>query len=118
LNVFAKAFVYKIFSQNSFRGSLGIGLSTGRNAGRGKVARNWISPDPVKAGPTLGGVVVVYKSSFRLIPPTLCELCLVGISLLISTNPFMPTSYAIFAIHYISICFYQYQSHISISFPL
>ena len=30
-----------------------------RNTGRGKVAYNWISPDPAKAGPTLG-VVVVY----------------------------------------------------------
>lgn len=59
-----------------------------------------------------------YESSFRLIPPTPYELCLVGISLLISTNPFMPTSHTIFAIHYTSICFYQSQSHISISFPL
>jgi len=31
----------------------------GRNTGRGKVAYNWISPDPAKAGPTLGVVVVV-----------------------------------------------------------
>ena len=34
----------------------------GRNTGRGKVAYSWISPDPVKARPTLGGgggVVVV-----------------------------------------------------------
>jgi len=35
----------------------------GRNTGRGKVAYSWISPDPAKAGPTLGGggggVVVV-----------------------------------------------------------
>ena len=31
----------------------------GRNTGRGKVAYSWISPDPVKAGPTLGVVVVV-----------------------------------------------------------
>ena len=30
-----------------------------RNTGRGKVAYNWISPDPAKAGPTLGVVVVV-----------------------------------------------------------
>ena len=59
LMFFVKAFVYKIFSQNSFRGSLGIGLSTGRNASRGKVAYNWISPDPVKVGPTLGVVVVI-----------------------------------------------------------
>ena len=29
----------------------------GRNAGRGKVAYSWISPDPAKAGPTLGVVV-------------------------------------------------------------
>ena len=60
LNVFAKAFIFKIFSQNSFRGSLRISLSMGRNADRGKVAYSWISPDPAKAGPTLrGGVVVV-----------------------------------------------------------
>jgi len=31
----------------------------GRNTGRGKVAYSWISPDPVKTGPTLGVVVVV-----------------------------------------------------------
>ena len=31
----------------------------GRNTGRGNVACNWISLDPAKAGPTLGGVVVV-----------------------------------------------------------
>jgi len=31
----------------------------GRNTGRGKVAYSWISPDPAKAGPTLGVVVVV-----------------------------------------------------------
>ena len=31
----------------------------GRNAGRGKVAYNWISPDPAKAGPTLGVVIIV-----------------------------------------------------------
>ena len=31
----------------------------GRNTGRGKVAYNWIFPDPAKAGPTLGIVVVV-----------------------------------------------------------
>ena len=31
----------------------------GRNTGRGKVAYSWISPDPTKAGPTLGVVVVV-----------------------------------------------------------
>jgi len=31
----------------------------GRNTGRGKVAYSRISPDPAKAGPTLGVVVVV-----------------------------------------------------------
>ena len=31
----------------------------GRNTGRGKVAYSWISPNPVKAGPTLEVVVVV-----------------------------------------------------------
>ena len=31
----------------------------GRNTSRGKVAYSWISPDPAKAGPTLGVVVVV-----------------------------------------------------------
>jgi len=30
-------------------------VSTGRNAGRGKVVYSWISPDPAKAGPALGG---------------------------------------------------------------
>jgi len=57
--VCTKSFFYKLFSQNSFRGSLEISLSTGRNAGRGKVAYSWISPDRTKAGPTLGVVVVV-----------------------------------------------------------
>ena len=51
---FASAFLFKNFSQNLFRGSLGINLSMGRNTGRGKVAYSWISPDPTKAGPTLG----------------------------------------------------------------
>ena len=49
----------KYFSQNPFCGSLGIILITGRNTGRSKVAYSWISPDPAKAGPTLGRVVVV-----------------------------------------------------------
>ena len=31
----------------------------GRNAGRDKVVYSWISPDPAKAGPTLGVVAVV-----------------------------------------------------------
>ena len=31
----------------------------GRNTGRGKVDYSWISPDPAKARPTLGVVVVV-----------------------------------------------------------
>jgi len=41
-------------------------VSMGRNTDRGKVAYSWISPDPAKAGPTLGGgggvvvVVVLY----------------------------------------------------------
>jgi len=50
-----------------------IGLCTGRNAGRGKVAYNWISPDPAKAGPTLGGVVVVVVVEF------ICIVYFVGI---------------------------------------
>ena len=53
----------KLFTNSFFCGSLGINLSTGRNAGRGKVAYSWISPDLAKAGPTLGGggvVVVLY----------------------------------------------------------
>ena len=61
---FASAFLYKTFSQNLFRGPLGINLSMGRNTGRGKVFYNWISPDPAKVGPTLGGVVVVVVSMF------------------------------------------------------
>jgi len=36
----------------------------GRNTGRGKVAYSWISPDPAKAGPTLG--VVVAKRGHEL----------------------------------------------------
>jgi len=49
-----------MFAQKScFCGSRGISLSTGRDAGRGKAAYIWIPPDPAKAGPTLGGGVVV-----------------------------------------------------------
>ena len=47
--VFSINFLSKLFC-----GSYGINLSMGRNTGRGKVAYSWISPDPVKAGPTLG----------------------------------------------------------------
>ena len=54
-------FVYKTFSQNCFCGSFGINLSVGRDTGRGKVAYSWISPNPVKAGPTLGVVAVVCR---------------------------------------------------------
>ena len=51
----------KCFHNILFCGSRGISLSTGRDAGRGKAAYIWISPDPAKAGPTMGGggVVVV-----------------------------------------------------------
>jgi len=31
----------------------------GKNAGRGKVVYSWISSDPAKAEPTLGGVVML-----------------------------------------------------------
>ena len=56
---FTKCFFFKIFSQIPFCKSLGNSLSTGRNTGRGKVVYNWISPDSAKAGPILGGGVVV-----------------------------------------------------------
>ena len=60
-------FPFKTFSQNCFCGSFGINLSMGRNTDRGKVAYNWISLDPAKAGPTLGGVVVViYKYMYSI----------------------------------------------------
>jgi len=50
----------KYFHKILFCWSLGISLSMGRNAGRGKVAYSWILPDPTKARPTLrGGVIVV-----------------------------------------------------------
>ena len=39
----------------------------GRNTGRGKVAYSWISPGPVKAGPTLGVVVVVVENIIFII---------------------------------------------------
>ena len=52
-------FFKKKFSKILLCGSLRISLSTDRNAGRGKVAYSRIFPDPTKAGPTLGGVVVV-----------------------------------------------------------
>ena len=51
----------KCFYEILFCGSLGFNLSISRDAGRGKAAYIWISPDPAKARPTLGGgdVVVV-----------------------------------------------------------
>ena len=62
-------FPFKIFSQKSFFcGSLGINLSTGKTAGRGKVAYSWISPDPAEAGPTLGGVVVASQLALGGVP--------------------------------------------------
>ena len=45
----------KCFHKILFCGSRGISLSTGRDAGRGKIAYIWIFPDPAKVGPTLGG---------------------------------------------------------------
>jgi len=54
-----QSFSQKTFFTKAFCESLGINLSMGRNTGRGNVAYNWISPDPAKPGPTLGGVVVV-----------------------------------------------------------
>jgi len=54
-----KTLFYKVFAQNCFCGSHGISLFTSRDAGRGKVVYIWISPNPAKAGLTLGGVVVV-----------------------------------------------------------
>ena len=52
----SKALFYKMFAQKScFCGSRGISLSTDRNTGGGKAAYIWISPDPAKVGPTLGG---------------------------------------------------------------
>ena len=59
LQSFPFLITFKLFFQKLFCGSLGINLSMGKNTGRGKVAYSWISPDPVKAGPTLGVVVVV-----------------------------------------------------------
>ena len=40
----------------------------GRDTGTGKVAYNWISPDPVKAGPILEGVVLLLL--LRTLEPT------------------------------------------------
>ena len=51
---FLQSFSLQTFFSKLFCGSYGINLSMGRNTGRGKVAYSWISPDPVKAGPTLG----------------------------------------------------------------
>ena len=51
-----------MFSQNLVLWVSWNRLSTGRDAGRGKVAYIWISSDPAKVGPTLGGNgVVVYS---------------------------------------------------------
>jgi len=38
---------------------------TGSNVDRGKVAYNWISPNPAKVGPTLGGVVIAVVVHLR-----------------------------------------------------
>ena len=76
---FTKCFFFKIFSQTPFCGFLGNTLSTGRIAGRSKVVYSWISPNPAKGGPTLGGVVVLccYRSLARFIPnvTTHCVIC-------------------------------------------
>ena len=69
----------RYFHKTLFDGSLEISLSTGRNVSRGKVAYNWISPDPAKAEPTLGVVVVVI-----VVPSGL--LCTRSFSLLIQAN--------------------------------
>ena len=52
--------LYNAFTKSGFCGSLGISLSTGMIAGRGKVSYIWISPNPTEAGPTLEVVVAVY----------------------------------------------------------
>lgn len=44
----------KIVLGNFFCASLGIDISDSRNAYKGKANQNWISLDPLKAGPTLG----------------------------------------------------------------
>ena len=59
-----QSFLYKTFSQNCFCGSFEISLSMGRDTGRGKVSYSWISPDPTKAGPTLGLLVIVVVEGF------------------------------------------------------
>ena len=51
--------IKNVVTKSYFCGSLGISLSSDGIAGRGKAAYIWISPDPVKAGSTLGGGVVV-----------------------------------------------------------
>jgi len=56
----------------------------GRNTSRGKVAYSWISPDPAKAGPTLGIVVVVVIEGQR-------DGC--KESILYKTTYFLNTSY-------------------------
>lgn len=48
-----------VFTKFLFGGSRGTSLSTDRNVGRDKAAYIWISPDPAKAGPTLGVIVAV-----------------------------------------------------------
>ena len=48
-----------VFTKFLFGGSLEISLSTGRDVDGGKAVYIWISPDPTKAGPILGVVVVV-----------------------------------------------------------
>ena len=45
----------------------------GRNTGRGKVAYSWISPDPAKAGHTLGVVVVVDFNDIFSDDENLCQ---------------------------------------------
>ena len=66
-NVFTKSFLDKFFFTKSFLWVFWNQPLTGRNVGRGKVAYNWISPDPAKAGPILGGGgVVVVCSCFGL----------------------------------------------------
>jgi len=56
----------KYFHKTLFCGSLGMSLSMGRNASRGKGAYSWISSDPAKAGPILGGIAAVVVEKGKL----------------------------------------------------
>ena len=58
---------------------IGISLVTGRDVGSGKAVYIWISPNPVKMGPTLGGGGGVMVKVVQSIGNDLLAFCFRGL---------------------------------------